>query len=529
MANKKPMMELEQNPSGVPILSYNVPEPTSYSMNNIIRIDLKEFSDDRGLKDVFNDLSFVSKRKAPQNQVNSTNSNTSILNYYNSRNGNKVKKSKNESLVESLKERNLELAGTNYSAFIIQSPLSGKEKIITINQAPKIEPQLIIIEKYKLSTFTGAYGAGKTINTFTLLPGEKTKISIKTYLKTEESRKESSSILDSFTEDNAEEFENSVMSENNSKENTEMHAEFSAELEGEATNGVAKVKGKASASGGMSSAREEFSKNVQNATSKNANKASSKRENQVNTSSETSTSSGQETDIVREIENINVSRTMNFIFRQMNQEYITILHLNDIRIGFFNGESESMEVVTLPELDDLLEKYIKQPKIAGVKNYIVNELNNILDYNDNTPQPYDREGNKLQKDSTPLPFVKSRQLKNDLGENIGEPILSFAKDYYSEYSDNTGRKISVQGIITSVNTNVMRTSGIIVDTILGEGQALDTYSQGLQDQAVREKDLSNDLKKLEIEKMKLANEIIKEGNKSKAEVFEKVYPILNKS
>lgn len=36
-----------------------------------------------------------------------------------------------------------------------------------------IQPQLMIVEKYKLSNFLGNYGAGKTIKTFSLLPGEK--------------------------------------------------------------------------------------------------------------------------------------------------------------------------------------------------------------------------------------------------------------------------------------------------------------------------------------------------------------------
>ena len=39
------------------------------------------------------------------------------------------------------------------------------------------------------------------MKTFTLLPGERTKISIKTYTKTETEAKEASSILDSVTDE----------------------------------------------------------------------------------------------------------------------------------------------------------------------------------------------------------------------------------------------------------------------------------------------------------------------------------------
>ena len=42
--------------------------------------------------------------------------------------------------------------------------------------------------------------------------------------------------------------------------------------------------------------------------------------------------------IEREIENINLSRTLNFVFRQMNQKFVTMLHLTDVRVAFFNGD-----------------------------------------------------------------------------------------------------------------------------------------------------------------------------------------------
>ncbi|WP_153799685.1 hypothetical protein [Foetidibacter luteolus] len=414
----KPMMELEQNPQGVPILSYNVPEPTSYSMNHIIRVDLSEFGKGSDLKDVFVESAFESKREDNHNgsgeNSNDTNSASNSFEeaiaeivergeqmpelgqrsiggiygrpYYTE----SINKFINRLDFKELEKIHLKYKNAPTMPQLRLGQISNQPRLISVPRKPKIEPQLLILEKYKLSTFCGAYGAGKTINTFSLLPGEKTKLSVKTYLRTEETRKEAASILDSYTDENAEEFEDSIISEDNSKTNSEVHGELSAEIEGEYNSGVARVKGKVNAKGGTSSSREEFAKNVQNATSKNANKASTKRESQINTSSESSISSGQESDIVREIENINVSRTVNFIFRQMNQEYITILHMTDIRVGFFNGESGSVDIYTLPELDDLLEKYILLDKREVVRKYISNEISSILDYNDSIPQPIDR-------------------------------------------------------------------------------------------------------------------------------------------
>ena len=69
---------------------------------------------------------------------------------------------------------------------------------------------IAIIEKYRLTTFLGNYGAGRTLQTFSLLPGEKTKLSFKTYKRTSASAKAASSVLDSYTQESAREFERSV-------------------------------------------------------------------------------------------------------------------------------------------------------------------------------------------------------------------------------------------------------------------------------------------------------------------------------
>ena len=47
------------------------------------------------------------------------------------------------------------------------------------------------------------------------------------------------------------------------------------------------------------------------------------------------TETGEETVIERELANINVGRTLNFAFRQMNQEFYSFLHLVDVRYRLF--------------------------------------------------------------------------------------------------------------------------------------------------------------------------------------------------
>ncbi len=78
---------------------------------------------------------------------------------------------------------------------------------------PKMPPKLFFIETYKLTSFPGDYGPGRIIKTFSLLPGEETEISIKTWKKSTTSTKEASSILDSYTEEKADEFEKNIQQE----------------------------------------------------------------------------------------------------------------------------------------------------------------------------------------------------------------------------------------------------------------------------------------------------------------------------
>ncbi len=170
--------------------------------------------------------------------------------------------------------------------------------------------------------------------------------------------------------------------------------------------GSAKASG--SISGNTNSSREETVKNIHNAVSKNSENSSAKRDIQINTSTEVKETEGEETVIVREIENINVSRTLNFIFRQMNQEFITLISLTDIRLAFYNGESEYTEEFSLSEMDEMITKYFMgtqeedtpedvnlQTKVtvekekndihSYIKDTITKQITEIVDYEGNVP------------------------------------------------------------------------------------------------------------------------------------------------
>lgn len=366
----------------------------------------------------------------------------------------------------------------------------------------RVRPQLVLVETYRLSSFLGSYGAGRTLKTFSLLPGEKTTVSVKTFRRTETESKSASSVLDSFTKESADDFENSLMQENSDKRATQESFEYHAEAEASASWGWGSAKVSGGVKGGTASQREEFSKNVSNALQKHSSKASSKREVQINTSTEVRESSGEETSIVREIENINVGRTLNFVFRQMNQEHVSLLHLVDVRVAFWNGVAESVQEVSLSRLDELLQTCIVPEKVAEVRDIVLAQLQTVFDHEDGLVEP---------------PLVEERSLGD------GDSYLRFRKELISTYTDETGNKFTVPGAIVAVTKNVMRTEGIIVDAILGQGEALDGYSRGLQESSVRERRLANEWHEARLDREALARDIVSQEKDKASRIYQAVF------
>jgi hypothetical protein len=524
-----PMIKLD--PGGkAPILSYNVPEPTCYSGHNYIELDFPatHFKDQVKQKPPTNQRATLTEFDRPRLEheikVNletgfsdtrlfpNVRMTTSTLRFvYKPNPGYQVY----SDVPVSTKLLNIdpgEIASMMEQGkrFNVYRSLFGTLTYNYVAEPQQARPRLVLVETYRLSSFLGAYGAGRTIKTFSLLPGERTKISVKTYAKRETDAKQASSILDSFSQESSDDFEKSVQSEQSDKRLYEESFEYNAEAEAEASWGWGSAKASGGVKGSTNSAREQFAKNVSSATSKHSSKASAKRDVQVETSYEVKEQTGEETSIEREIENINVSRTLNFVFRQMNQEFITLLHLVDVRIAFFNGFGESRREVALPQLDDLLEEVlVDAAKRAEVRAAIVDQLSNIFDFED-----------------VHHGFVEQKTLKDRNGNDVpNTAYLRIKKGYTSTYRDPvTATEVTVPGIILAADKNVLRTDGVIVEALLGQGDALDVYSHGLQDTAVEAKRLSNALAEAEIEKKRLALRVIEGHDETASKLFEQIYP-----
>ena len=402
---------------------------------------------------------------------------------------------------------------------------------------------LVLIYEVCLSNFLGSYGAGRTIQTFSLLPGEKTKISIKTYQSTTTTATEAKSIMDGYDESTASELNDAVSSETGTKSNDTEHLEAAAKVSASGSWGFASAHVEASVSGGSTAAMEQFSKNLTNAVSKHTASKSAKRQATVNFSSSNTNTSGSESVIERTIENINVSRTLNFVFRQLNQEFVSILHLCDVRLAHISDNPDYSPLtsnatenqksrwvvneVPLAEMDGLLKDVIDPSRYDEVRKGIITQLESIRDYKGEvTPAVETIEGLRPMKDSAGVNLYdnsdpQNPRLRTEPDGSLYTRFRNLTQLYQDEVSGNA---FKVEGIILKVTKNALRSDGVIVEALLGQANALDDYSTDLQAQTIRQRTLQNDALEQGVKKDALGRQVIEAITADKqAEAFSKVF------
>ncbi len=378
------------------------------------------------------------------------------------------------------------------------------------------EPRIYVTEIYRISSYLGAYGAGRVVQTFSLLPGESTKISMKTYKSSSTTSSESMSVLDSYSEETLDEFETMVQEEASTSASSEDSFEYYADAsaKGSASAGLysAEVEVSGGVSGSTDTARTDQTSSINNAVNKQSTQASAKRDVQVNTSSTTTTTETEETSIEREIENINVSRTLNFVFRQMNQEFHTVTHLVDVKIGYVNGDPNVAQTVSIGQVDTLLDAVINtEEQKKTIKNAIKTMLTRVVDYDGNIVTDFLQEKTYTEAQS-------DGSTKDYTFWNLNRKLVS------TYTSPTTGVSFTIPGIILGVTTNTMRTDGVMVEALLGQSEALDEYNLGLQKQKVEAETLANTELRLETKEHALALDIVERKDDSAAQIFATVCP-----
>jgi hypothetical protein len=212
--NNEPMIRLD--PGGkAPILSYNVPEGTAYSGRNFIELDFPpEFfkpavkkKPPATARTSVKNLDVATIKSAVVTGMKSGFSDTKL--FPNIRLTSGALRFAEQSATRlaaisssRISERLAQLDPEEVAAMMqsgkrlnVYRSMFGTLQYNYIDEPVVVRPRLLIVETYRLSSYPGAYGAGKVLKTFSLLPGEKTKISVKTYQKRESDSKTASSLL----------------------------------------------------------------------------------------------------------------------------------------------------------------------------------------------------------------------------------------------------------------------------------------------------------------------------------------------
>ncbi len=352
---------------------------------------------------------------------------------------------------------------------------SGKQGLIFHPRPRQARPAIYLVLKMRMASYLGDYGAGQTLSTFSLLPGEKTVIQIRDYRHNETTKVTSQSVLDSYSESSMDDLQTTVeASTSQTSESSETDTDtMAAHAGGEAGINLGIVKLGGEAGGEVSSvntATEAVTQQVStlnSAVSHHVQTADTQRQVEINTDVTSTDISETETTTTRTLENINRSRVLNFVFRQLLQEYYTLTYLDDVSLVYSNGYDTSRKTGTLSSMDNLLRAVLADDKaVASVRSDIYVHLCNIPDYTGTRVSfieaVTEAQRNCIEKDreARPVTYVRKR------------------KDLKQTYKDKT-----VNGIILNVTHRVLRTPSVIVDALLGQGEALDCYNQNLQEAA----------------------------------------------
>jgi|GEM_PF-1671830 len=384
--------------------------------------------------------------------------------------------------------------------------LNGYGKITKyVSRPPQPVPRIIVIEEYTTQSFLGNYGAGRTVKTFSLFPGERTTISVRSYKDRVTTRETSQNVLDSFSEASATALDTLMQHEQGDISSTSStsggsgssfttttdsrNSQKSFGISGNINllgavsigGGYGRSQSEATtSSGGMSStydysstsARMSNVNTLSSALNKHVQESNAARQIAVNTSTSDVSASGEEESMVREIQNINLNNTLNMVFRQLLQDYTVVTYLSNLKFAYTNGYAESYTVVDLYNLPNMLKDILNDGDPTVIDNVLCKLLQpycTVLNYNDEIKT-----------------FVEKFTVSGEdcdlgiTGCGLSDETFYRRKSTLTDtYSDGVV-DITVKGVILNVQKQTLQTSSLIVDALLGRGDALDCFNQNAQ-------------------------------------------------
>ncbi|MEJ2866350.1 hypothetical protein WCD74_01150 [Actinomycetospora sp. OC33-EN08] len=351
------------------------------------------------------------------------------------------------------------------------------------------QPRIFLVEEWMLSSFLGDYGLGRTVKTMTLLPGEQLTMRLRTWRSSERSERESASIFDSNSREAQQRFSTEVERETTDKRSKTKTEEWHAEAKVGASWGFGSAEVSGGGSGKYHSARDQFAKQVNSAAQEHARSESSKRENTITSSTEVTEKREDEESTERVIRNVNLRHTLNFVFRELNQQYLTYLHLTNVKIGFTNGTVNSWREVPVAQLRDLLDEVLLPEAVERVANAILKVAYRTFDVDGNPVTVLERRDWDPENDSWSEPV-----LATSVGGVVTAPSdvvhYRFRKGFLGAVDGEPNTR--VPGVVLVHDSVTMTTDSVVGEALLGQADALDVYAMATQAADASAKTLANE-------------------------------------
>jgi hypothetical protein len=223
---------------------------------------------------------------------------------------------------------------------------------------------------------------------------------------------------------------------------------------------------------------------------KNARVARSNRKTELTTSTATAVATGAEESVDRVVKNVNLRRTLNFVFRELNQEYVTRLHLTGVRFAHSTpGKAGTWTEYSLADLPELLERLIVEPQRAEVAAKMLSAVATVYDKDLHPVYPLEL---LIVGDDGPLTVTELKPTGGAL--NLGDMPVKDSKRFVrwkpgplapadadqSKDPQTLADPLAVDGVLLREQSSVMPTGTIVVDAALGEHDALDEYAMRAQ-------------------------------------------------
>jgi hypothetical protein len=179
-------------------------------------------------------------------------------------------------------------------------------------------------------------------------------------------------------------------------------------------------------------------------------------------------------------------------------------------LHFINGGDGTYAEEDISNLEDFVQSYVKPEHVPDVMNRLYEKLQYVTDYKGIGQEVLTRKT-----------MEQGNLTENNSGEFIYDPSddnvsITFNKDITSKLEKGNGN-FTVPGVILSSDSNVLRTDGIVVEAILGKGNALEKYGQELQAEEVAGLRADTELKNSKTGLINLQEEILSQEEISKGQ------------